>query len=49
MKKLSDVKKAVKARAEYIKVGSNVHLHITDAGEVDYAWQKRQNMFFRSG
>jgi len=33
MKKLSDVKKAGKARAEYIKVESNVRLHVTDAGE----------------
>ena len=33
MKKLSKVKKAEKARAEYIKVESNVHLHVTDAGE----------------
>jgi len=33
MKKLSDVKKAGKARAEYIKVEPNVRLHITNAGE----------------
>ena len=33
MKKLSDKKKSVVARAEYIKVESNVHLHITDVGE----------------
>ena len=33
MKKLSKVKKAEKARAEYIKVESNVRLHVTDAGE----------------
>ena len=33
MKKLSDVKKTGKARAEYIKVEPNVRLHITDAGE----------------
>src|SRR5665647_3597419 len=33
MKKLSDVKKAGKARAEYIKVEPNVRLHVTDLGE----------------
>ncbi|MCX6219374.1 MAG: alpha/beta hydrolase [Bacteroidia bacterium] len=33
MKKLPDKKKSAKARAEYIKVESNVRLHITDAGE----------------
>jgi pimeloyl-ACP methyl ester carboxylesterase len=33
MKKLTREKKSVKARAEYIKVESNVRLHITDAGE----------------
>lgn len=33
MKKLSAKKKSVKTRAEYIKVESNVRLHITDAGE----------------
>ena len=32
MKKLSGVKKAGKARAEYIKVEPNVRLHVTDAG-----------------
>jgi len=33
MKKLSNVKKVEKARAEYIKVASNVRLHVTDAGK----------------
>ena len=33
MKKLSHIKKAGKARAEYIKVEPNVRLHITDAGD----------------
>ncbi len=33
MKKLPREKKSLKARAEYIKVESNVRLHITDAGE----------------
>lgn len=33
MKKSPDKKKTVMARAEYIKVEPNVHLHITDAGE----------------
>lgn len=33
MKKSTDKKKATEARAEYIKVASNVRLHITDAGE----------------
>lgn len=33
MKKLADKKKRVVARAEYIKVATNVRLHVTDAGE----------------
>jgi non-heme chloroperoxidase len=33
MKKLLDKKKVGKTRAEYIKVESKVHLHITDGGE----------------
>src|SRR5665647_2997234 len=33
MKKITDKKKSTKARAEYLKVESNVRLHITDAGE----------------
>jgi non-heme chloroperoxidase len=33
MKKHKEKTKAVTARAEYIKVETNVHLHITDAGE----------------
>jgi len=33
MKKLPDKKKTAKAKAEYIKVESNVRLHITDGGE----------------
>jgi len=33
MKKLSDKKKDLVARAEYIKVETNVRLHVTDAGE----------------
>lgn len=33
MKKSTDKKKATEARAEYIKVAPNVHLHVTDAGE----------------
>ncbi|RPH29211.1 MAG: alpha/beta hydrolase [Bacteroidales bacterium] len=32
MKKTLDKKESEKARAEYIKVESNVHLHVTDAG-----------------
>jgi len=32
MKKSTDKKKAPEARAEYIKVAPNVHLHVTDAG-----------------
>src|SRR5665648_772283 len=32
MKKSTDKKKAKEARAEYIKVAPNVHLHVTDAG-----------------
>jgi len=33
MKKLTEVKKSKKARAEYVKVAANVCLHVTDAGE----------------
>ncbi|MDD2307065.1 MAG: alpha/beta hydrolase [Prolixibacteraceae bacterium] len=33
MKKHKEKTKAVTARAEYIKVENNVHLHVTDAGE----------------
>jgi pimeloyl-ACP methyl ester carboxylesterase len=33
MKKLIEVKKSRKARAEYVKVAANVCLHVTDAGE----------------
>ena len=33
MKKHKEKTKAVTARAEYIKVETNVHLHVTDAGE----------------
>ncbi len=33
MKKLSDRRKSVVARAEYIKVETNVRLHVTDAGD----------------
>ena len=33
MKKLPGKKKSVKARAEYIKVESDIRLHVTDAGE----------------
>jgi len=33
MKKLTEVKKSGKARAEFVKVATNVCLHVTDAGE----------------
>jgi non-heme chloroperoxidase len=33
MKKLPGKKKSVKARTEYIKVESDIRLHVTDAGE----------------
>jgi non-heme chloroperoxidase len=50
MKKLPGKKKSEKIRAEYIKVESNVHLHITDAGEgrpivLIHGWPLSDEMF----
>jgi len=50
MKKLPNKKKPEKIRAEYIKVESNVHLHITDAGEgrpivLIHGWPLSDEMF----